>query len=348
MGTIMQHKSERTEQNYQDALFDMYVDPTEQNAKDIISARQGVLAEEGADSAETDLFLDRYREDPEGVKTQIEKELAFRYPDKMKRLLDMTKPEDETDFQMGQTEILEDGTTIIATNKGPVVYGPEGNLVKGKNASDAIKVARAQKVSNLREAAGEKKRASLEADLELKGKVEAGVISMKDAAKISTSAYKELRNIDKNIRNIDEAIGLIDKGAETGFVMSKLPSVKAASVELDNLQGRLGLDVLNTTTFGALSAGELAFALATALPINLEGPELKEWLIRKRAAQEKLSDYIEASAIFLGTPGNTVKDWILKQKEKQASETSKYQEGQTATGPQGQKLIFRNGNWEDM
>jgi hypothetical protein len=92
METVMQHKSERTKESYQNTLFDFYVDPTEQNARELIEARQTLLGEEGADAAETDAFLEKLKADPEGTKKQIEKELAFRYPDKMKRLLDTVAP----------------------------------------------------------------------------------------------------------------------------------------------------------------------------------------------------------------------------------------------------------------
>jgi hypothetical protein len=227
-----------------------------------------------------------------------------------------TAPGFEDDVSVGAQEILEDGTIIQSTAKGPVVYSPTGEKLKGKAAADAIKTARAEKVSNLREAAGAKKTASLEAEQDLKAKVEAGVISAKEAAKISVKAFDRLEKINMNIDNLNEGIQLIEDGAETGVVRSKLPSVRKNSIKLDNLQGRLGLDVLHSTTFGALSAAELKFALSTALPMKLEGEELKEWMIQKRDAQEKLSDYIEAAAIYLGTPGNTVAGWMKQQRAK--------------------------------
>lgn len=67
----------------------------------------------------------------------------------------------------------------------------------------------------------------------------------------------------------------------------------------------MGLDIIGGTTFGALSESELAFALDTALPTKLEGPELRAWIERKKAAQMKLSQELEKAAIYLGKPGNT-------------------------------------------
>ena len=220
--------------------------------------------------------------------------------------------------KVGSQEILEDGTIIQSTASGPVVYNPEGVQVTGSDAAAAIQTARAVKVANLREAAGEKKRATLEAQGELEGEVNAGIISQEEAAKASIAAFDKIEAISQTMASYDEAIALIDEGADTGVIESKFPSMKAASIKLDNLQNRLGLDVVANTTFGALSAGELSLAMSTALPKGLDGPELRSWLLDKKASQEKMADYLESAAIYLGTPGNTKVGWLKKKKlEKQ-------------------------------
>lgn len=120
--------------------------------------------------------------------------------------------------------------------------------------------------------------------------------------------FNQLQSINSNIANYNEAIAAIDEGAGVGAIQSKLPSIRAASVKLDNVQSRLGLDVIGNTTFGALSESELAFALSSALPQNLEGPELRQWIERKRDSQLKLADYIDNAIQFLSIPGNTLAD----------------------------------------
>ena len=116
-----------------------------------------------------------------------------------------------------------------------------------------------------------------------------------------------------------EAITELDKedGAWTGPIISRLPSIRESSIRLDNIQRRLGLNIIGNTTFGALSQGELELALATGLPTNLQGDDLRTWLVDRQNAQRKLSVYLQDSALFLGTPGNTVPDWIKLQKAKQ-------------------------------
>lgn len=142
--------------------------------------------------------------------------------------------------------------------------------------------------------------------------IEERVTRSKEAAKAAEGQvkdyFRQLSNIESNISNYNEAIGLIDEGASTGVIQRRLPSVRAASQKLDNVQKRLGLDVIGNTTFGALSESELAFAIDSALPTGLEGAELRAWLVQKRDAQQKLADYIDNAVRFLSVPGNTLAD----------------------------------------
>jgi hypothetical protein len=130
----------------------------------------------------------------------------------------------DTETKVGAQEILEDGTIIQSTPKGPVVFTPTGERVKGKEAAEAVATARAVKVSNLRQAAGGKRAAALEEDLKLKGKVEATIVNAKDAAKASGEAFTRVEKIYENIQNMNEGIRLVEEeGAETGVIASRMP-----------------------------------------------------------------------------------------------------------------------------
>ena len=142
---------------------------------------------------------------------------------------------------------------------------------------------------------------------------------VKQAATASKEAFDSLKGVRKTIANIDDAIKTLDKGAETGPIISKLPSFRQAAIELDNIKGRMGLDVVGATTFGALSESELAFALDVALPDSLEPAALKEWLTKKKDSQTKLSNELRKAASFLGTPGNTIADYLEKQEKENPS-----------------------------
>lgn len=205
--------------------------------------------------------------------------------------------EGSTGLASAKTMIFPNGASMEVLPSGSTqVTNPAGDIVAGQDRIDVLKEAQ---------------QAEIDRAVALGGGTAAG----KAAIKISTQAFDRLDGIRANKLNINEAIRLIDEGAETGPIAAKFPSIRAASVKLDNLQGRLGLDVLRTTTFGALSAAELKFALDTALPQGLEGPELKSWLVEKRDSQDKLADYLESVAIFLGRPGNTPAKWLERQRE---------------------------------
>lgn len=153
----------------------------------------------------------------------------------------------------------------------------------------------------------------LKAELErLKsGEREAG----QQAVKLSGEAFERLNQVKSTIPKYDRAIELVRQGANTGALASRLPSITASAIELDNLQSQLGLDVISNTTFGALSEGELRLALQTALPTGLEGDDLVEWLESRKESQQKLARYLEEAAQFLGTPGNTVAGFMRMKRE---------------------------------
>ena len=307
LGTIAQAYGQKSQQDQMKEEQIMQMEQQKAGASNAMKLlNQANMAQDPAERER--LFMEAHQASPDFTNGLISN---------MKRraeVQNLTQDKEESSEKVGAQEILEDGTVIQSTPTGTKVYSPTGELVTGQAAADAVKAARAEKVSNLRKAAGQKKMATLEAQNELQGEVEAGVISQKEAANASIKAFDKIEAINEKIGLYDEGIALIDSGAGSGRIEKMLPSFKAASIKLDNLANRLGLDVVGNTTFGALSAGELAMAMSTALPTGLDGPELREWLVEKKESQEKLADYLESAAIYLGTPGNTKVGWIKKKK----------------------------------
>jgi len=74
----------------------------------------------------------------------------------------------------------------------------------------------------------------------------------------------------------------------------------------------MGLDVIGSVTFGALSEGEMRLAMDTAVPRGLQPEQLRSWLSKKREAQQKAAEMLGDAAQFLTVPGNTINDWIKK------------------------------------
>lgn len=196
-----------------------------------------------------------------------------------------------------KTETFKNGTVIQSDNRGIVhVISPDGTAVEGPERIKVLKAARQADLEHARALSGERAAGS-------------------KAIARSDEMFKQIESIDKAALIMEEGISALREGADTGPIMSRLPSISAASQKLDNVQSRLGLNIISNTTFGALSAGEMALALSTALPSGLQPDELSEWMREKLSATQKLRNYLEDAAIFLGTPGNTVSTWNQLQKD---------------------------------
>ena len=219
------------------------------------------------------------------------------------------------------TKIYSDATTVQALPGGTVnVTDPEGNLVTGAERLEVLRQARENDISLEQAKSGAK---------------EAGSQAITMAGK----AFERIEAIKSSMDNVDEAIRLIkEDGANTGVIMSKIPSITSASVQLDNLQKRMGLDIIKETAFGALSDAELKFALDSALPLKLSGDALIDWLERKKSAQTKLSSYLQDVAIYMGTPGNTAAGWLEAQRALNSNAKPKEEAGKPVN----------TVNWSDL
>lgn len=229
--------------------------------------------------------------------------------------------------------ILDDGTSVLVMNDGSRrVLSPTGEAVTGQAAADAIRSARQYTVENQREIYGGRRAGTLGADIELGGAAAGAAEGGKKTMEAGFSAWDDYNKLQGSIANIDEAITALDNGAKSGIVYNMLPNVTEASASLKNAMDRMGLDVIGSVTFGALSEGEMRLAMETAVPRSLQPTELRNWLQRKRDAQEKASRTLADAAMFLTVPGNTINDWIAKNR------------GQGGASPSGSG----DGDWQDM
>ena len=179
-----------------------------------------------------------------------------------------------------------------------------------------------------------------------------GELTASSRAKTIDSGFEKIVKIDAGLRNIDRAVAELNAGAGVGAIEKFLPSFRASSVALDNIQKSMALDVIGSVTFGALSQGELDLAKEVALPTGLDTPQLIKHLTDRKSAQEKLRGYYQEQIQFLDQGGTVA--GFMRSKEREISnqpeqvvapETQTVAEGQTATGPNGEKAIFTNGQW---
>lgn len=219
------------------------------------------------------------------------------------------------------SEILDDGTTVMTMSDGMTrVVSPSGDVLEGQAAADAIRTARAFTVDNQREIYGGRREGTLGADIALGGEAQ-GVKDVATATvKAGAEAWGAYGVIQGSISNINEALEALDRGAQSGIVYNMLPNVTEASASLENAMNRMGLDVIGMVTFGALSEGEMRLAMETAVPRNLSPADLRVWLERKKAAQEKAAAALADAAIYMMTPGNTIGGWIERNRATQQTQ----------------------------
>ena len=209
--------------------------------------------------------------------------------------------------------VLDDGTSVMVMNNGQRrVLSPTGEEVSGQQAADAIRSAREYTVENQRDIYGGRREGTLSADINLGGPAAGAKKGGEKTMEAGFSAWEDYGKLRTSLGNLDEAIAAIDSGAKSGMVYNMLPNITEASASLQNAMDRMGLDVIGSVTFGALSKAEMDLAMETAAPRNLQPAELRKWLVRKRDAQQKASDMLADAAQFLTVPGNTINDWIAR------------------------------------
>lgn len=197
----------------------------------------------------------------------------------------------------------DNGLVQYLTRDGTMVVKDATNKVYTDRTKIAQLIDEANEFANKVELVAGTQKASLEGLGQ--GKKEA----FKIAASKAETASKAIGQLRENIRNYKEGIEAIDEGAQSGFFVQYLPSITEASIKLDNVINRLGLDVVGSVTFGALSAGELRMAMSTAAPTNMQPEYLKKWFEERIKAKENLLKIQEDMVRFFGAGDKTLKDY---------------------------------------
>jgi hypothetical protein len=175
-------------------------------------------------------------------------------------------------IQTAQEDILENGVVIVKKG-GQYTYNQNPNAVTGEQYT-IVPLAG----SGLTDAA--------QNDMILaQQKAE---WDMTQGLKKGDEVFSQFNIIDQQIQNFQRAGELVSEGAKTGFIQKFLPSTSAATTELRQIANTMGIDIINSATFGALSATELRLALETGFDQNLSGDALVEYIQNKIAAQTKL------------------------------------------------------------
>jgi hypothetical protein len=98
------------------------------------------------------------------------------------------------------------------------------------------------------------------------------------------------------IDTLNRALDSLEAGGESGFIQSYLPSFNAATTTLRQAATEMGIDLIQSATFGALSESELKLALSSTIDLNLPPAELRQLLRNKIRVQKILRDELMKKA----------------------------------------------------
>lgn len=140
------------------------------------------------------------------------------------------------------------------------------------------------------------------------------------AQQVGQDAMSRANMIDAMIGRLSQAYDALERGGKSGPFQQFLPSFDEATSTLRQAANQLGIDIINSATFGALSASELKLALETGLPMSLGEEELKNYIRRKVAAQVKLRDELVSKARNLAAGQVKYSDFIKQYEPKGGTE----------------------------
>jgi hypothetical protein len=151
-------------------------------------------------------------------------------------------------------------------------------------------------------------------------KAETRAVDIENAVAAGTAAFSQVQNIDTTIGRLESALDALDNGAQSGALRQYIPSFDAATSSLRATANQMGIDIVNSATFGALSASELKLALDTGLPLELPPNQLRKYIAEKIAAQTKLRNQLFSTAQRLSSGKIPYSDFIKQYKPKGGTE----------------------------
>lgn len=140
------------------------------------------------------------------------------------------------------------------------------------------------------------------------------------AQEVGQATFSQAGNIDGMINRLTQAYTALEQGGKSGVFQRYLPAFDEATASLRQAANQLGIDIINSATFGALSEKELGLALETGLPMSLGEEELKSYIRNKVAAQVKLRDELIKKARALAGGQMKYSDFINQYSPKGGTE----------------------------
>ena len=127
---------------------------------------------------------------------------------------------------------------------------------------------------------------------------ETKAIAMGEAAQLEAQDYFS------QVQMFEQALQYVDDGALSSWLVSRLPSVNPQTSLLRGIQNKLGISVINSATFGALSEREMEMAMRTNIDLDLPPAQLREMIIEQIRVRRKLAMEFNDQALMLLTEGD--------------------------------------------
>ena len=242
-----------------------------------------------------------------------------------------TPPAGNRPFQQGSSRLLKDEDGVLlerASVFNPASGSFENKYINLANGKDYTPVGTISGVNQSGMTAQESQDMSLA--------MQRRELDQAAAFQQGKNAFDTLPGINQSIQLYRDALTELENGANTGYLSNLFPSLRGPSISLDNIQQRLGLSIIQSVTFGALSEREMDVAMQVGLPTDLSESDLKIWLEDRIKAETKIRNAQAAAAAYL-TTGASLESWIQIQTEQYP--VPAWLEARMAQGENGQTVV---------
>jgi len=206
----------------------------------------------------------------------------------------LNNPESDALFER-DTVTFGNGLSIMTNSKGEkIVTNLQGEVLIGDERVQALQEAREQAIEDEAAKSSARRSGSKYAD-------------------IAVAALDNSEILIQQVAGLNNAIQRLDEGAKVGSLDRLLAAFDMPTAALQTQQRELGLGVISSVTFGALSQGELDLALSINAPETNDEAELRNWYERKAAATLKLAQSAKEQAIYFSRPGASIGGWYALQ-----------------------------------
>jgi len=131
-------------------------------------------------------------------------------------------------------------------------------------------------------------------------------------------AYDRLKDLQQNTSLLEEARKEVMAGAKSGLLYNGwIPAFSKETARLEQITKMMGINVINSATFGALSEKEMDLALSVDIDRSLPKDELLKLLDSKIAAQQKLQREIGYYAERLNSGRVKYSDFVIESIQRQ-------------------------------